>query len=475
MWNGEVFIVTWTDFSGGANVDVFTAAVAEDGTVLVPRTQITETDAWALFPSIAGGGGGAAVVWRDHRHASQEIYLRPIDGRGRPAGPEVRVTNGIDDKFEPRICSNGEQLLVMYHIQRVGSGGQLFDRDGAPVSPPFIDETGVFPDCAWGDGTWGLTYASGSGAKFRELDTAGNLLGESILVMPLAVYPEIAYDGAQFVIAARRGAYALSSELALDSVTCAQDETPPSGPSLMQGAQSRELTQLSWEPGDDEETDVEWQAISRNTERITILDPAATQWQDVPRPGLHAFSVSSLNYASLESVDNTVVHVCDTCVARSSFGRMAYSPGVQLPVTLDVLPPVNGGQYVVEDTPPPGWGASNINHGGGFVGGVVRWGPFADHEVRQLSYSAQPPFVDGVVEFVGGAEFDGIGFRVTGARSIGILAGDVDADGDVDSNDIDALVLDLVQVEPAVVPDVNQNGWVDAGDIVSELIILTDS
>jgi len=26
-----------------------------------------------------------------------------------------------------------------------------------------------------------------------------------------------------------------------------------------------------------------------------------------------------------------------------------------------------------------------------------------------------------------------------------------------------------------VVPDVNQNGWVDAGDIVSELIILTDS
>lgn len=105
----------------------------------------------------------------------------------------------------------------------------------------------------------------------------------------------------------------------------------------------------------------------------------------------------------------------------STFNTATYTPNVGLVVSLEAAPAAGTNVYAVEDAPPPGWTVSNISNGGAFdaSSGKVKWGPFFDNTLRNLSYTATPPGgALGVVTFHGTGSFDGVDSAVIGQRSI---------------------------------------------------------
>jgi hypothetical protein len=169
-------------------------------------------------------------------------------------------------------------------------------------------------------------------------------------------------------------------------------------------------------------------------------------------------------------------HVKGAGTASASFGVMAYVPGEALTVVIDADPGNGTFAWAVEHAPPAGWPVSGISHSGEWdaTNEMVKWGPFIDDTPRQLTYSVTPPGgSSGEHVFAGTASFDGDDLPIGGASAISDLAGDVNGSGSVSNRDLTALVADLFG-RPAAIPDVDQSGAVDAGDVAVEVRLLSD-
>ena len=107
----------------------------------------------------------------------------------------------------------------------------------------------------------------------------------------------------------------------------------------------------------------------------------------------------------------------------------AYSPGMKMLVSLQVVPLTNHLFYVAEDLPPAGWVVGQVSNDGtvGSASRNVRFGPFFDGQARVLTYELTPPLTETGVEWFSGT------FSVDGVQ--GITGGDSS--------------LDLVPVHPA--------------------------
>jgi hypothetical protein len=163
--------------------------------------------------------------------------------------------------------------------------------------------------------------------------------------------------------------------------------------------------------------------------------------------------------------------------AWSVFSDMAYSAGVPFTVTIQVDPLPTSFTYAVEDLPPTGWTVSGISDGGAFdiVSGKVKWGPFLDNASRTLTYTVTPDSGSGLRTFTGTVSFDGVNFPVLGARAISDVAGDVNGDGTLETLDLLALLEEIFATTATWPnPDINKDGHIDAGDVSSEVVLLTD-
>jgi hypothetical protein len=115
-----------------------------------------------------------------------------------------------------------------------------------------------------------------------------------------------------------------------------------------------------------------------------------------------------------------------------------YEPSVVVSVSISVNPGQGTQGYAVEETPPNGWGVSNINESGQWddVNKKVKWGPFFDANNRTLTYKAAPPVGEtGPKTFSGTASFDGTNVTISGSSSIlrkGAAIPDFNADGQAD-------------------------------------------
>jgi hypothetical protein len=147
-------------------------------------------------------------------------------------------------------------------------------------------------------------------------------------------------------------------------------------------------------------------ALWKNGETYTI-DPAVTTaplwWVNTPaRVGLQSHTRGLA-----------------TVVGGSSNRRLSpvYVPGEDLVVQIQVRPGTDVSAYSVQDKIPAGWTVTGISDDGSFapVSGEVRWGPFFDNEVRQLSYSiGAPSDTKGAVMFEGAVSFDGASVNIVG-------------------------------------------------------------
>ena len=76
---------------------------------------ISESPSGAHEASLTPLGDGFAVAWYDTRDGHPEIYVRTLDGTGRPSGPERRLTQGASAAYEADVASDGERLIVGWY------------------------------------------------------------------------------------------------------------------------------------------------------------------------------------------------------------------------------------------------------------------------------------------------------------------------------------------------------------------------
>jgi len=83
--------------------------------------RISEGGAGALEVSLAVQPGRIAVAWYDTRDGNAEIYLRLLDERGRPTGPEHRLTDDAEDSYEVDIDAVGDGFAVAWYDKDAAS------------------------------------------------------------------------------------------------------------------------------------------------------------------------------------------------------------------------------------------------------------------------------------------------------------------------------------------------------------------
>lgn len=87
---------------------------AESGTVRISRSGHGAYEA-----SLAVHPAGFAVAWHDTRHGVPEIYARLVDGSGRPASVEYRLTASAGRSYEPSIDvpdpKTSDHLIVAWY------------------------------------------------------------------------------------------------------------------------------------------------------------------------------------------------------------------------------------------------------------------------------------------------------------------------------------------------------------------------
>ncbi|MEZ4298629.1 MAG: hypothetical protein R3B70_27000 [Polyangiaceae bacterium] len=106
VWAGDRYVVAWSDESASPHA-IHAAAVAEDGTVLVPATVITQPGAGrSRFPALRVAGERVIVAYQDNRDDNQgyEIYVRIVAKDLTPVGDEVRITTAPNDSTTPHLA-----------------------------------------------------------------------------------------------------------------------------------------------------------------------------------------------------------------------------------------------------------------------------------------------------------------------------------------------------------------------------------
>lgn len=79
-------------------------------------TEVSESPSSAHEPSLAASSGGFLAAWYDRRSDRAEIFARHLGPDGAPRGPELRLTAGPDDAYEPdvRVLDSGDFVIGWY-------------------------------------------------------------------------------------------------------------------------------------------------------------------------------------------------------------------------------------------------------------------------------------------------------------------------------------------------------------------------
>ena len=171
--------------------------------------------------------------------------------------------------------------------------------------------------------------------------------------------------------------------------------------------------------------------------RVEFYDSGTLQATDTSAPYTFSWSFTSADdgahdwtaraYDSAGNVTtSTVVTLtinipvaCGGSANRTS--PQAYVAGSANRVTVAIVPNNTVSQYALVDSPPSGWGVTNIDNGGSWNAGnqQVVWGPFADHIARSVHYDVLPPVsATGRQCFAGTVSFNSNSCAVTGNNCI---------------------------------------------------------
>ena len=102
----------------------------------VQQVSNSEYGAFSVDIASAQGESPVAIAWYDTRHESADIYLRLLDDDLLPASREWRLTDGIEQAYEPDIVVDEQHVAVVWYSEvesRANTGRvyfALYDHSG---------------------------------------------------------------------------------------------------------------------------------------------------------------------------------------------------------------------------------------------------------------------------------------------------------------------------------------------------------
>jgi hypothetical protein len=298
---GTNFLVTWMDYRGGSNSDIYGARVTPGGTVLdTVGILISATPSSQWFPALASDGTNSLIAWREYRGGlGDDIYGARVAPDGTvldTAGIPISTAAGA--QYDPALAFDGTSFFVTWTDGRSGSGYDIY---GARVAPDgtVLDPSGIsvstatdeqyYPAVAF-DGTRFLVawedYRSGSSYDIygARVTTGGIVLDPSGIPISTAAndqrYPVLAFGGTNFLAAWRDPRNGSGSDVYGARVTTGGTVLDPSGILIPTAANAQYCPASAF---DGTNYLVTWQDIRNGTLDIygarvtpggTVLDPS---------------------------------------------------------------------------------------------------------------------------------------------------------------------------------------------------------
>ncbi|MEJ7730615.1 MAG: hypothetical protein WKG00_15515 [Polyangiaceae bacterium] len=125
VWTGTGYALVWSDGRDGEPA-IYFATLSEGGVLTAPAQRISEGGGAASAPSVAWTGGEHVVVWHDDRDGMQRIYLRRLDGSGKPLGEDARVGGEDGAARRPTLAWSGTALGLAWQDARGGEDAIFF-------------------------------------------------------------------------------------------------------------------------------------------------------------------------------------------------------------------------------------------------------------------------------------------------------------------------------------------------------------
>ncbi len=161
-------IVTWYDFRGGSNSDIYAQRVNASGIPQWTANGIalcTATNFQYSPTIVSDSAGGAIVTWHDYRGGNSDIYAQRVNAAGIPqwTANGVAVCLAANDQTLPKIVSDGVGgAIVTWHDLRSGSSDVYAQRVNASGVPQWT-ANGVALCTAGSDQSYPTIVSDGAG------------------------------------------------------------------------------------------------------------------------------------------------------------------------------------------------------------------------------------------------------------------------------------------------------------------------
>jgi hypothetical protein len=189
-FDGQNFLLVWSDYRSGVNGDIYAARVTHDGVVLDPDGFAVAADTFDdAAPAVCFTGTGYLVVWQEgpQWQGKNNIYGALVSSAGVVTKPRFVVSGATGDQTYPAVACGPTNSLVAWedtreivskiYATRVQIDGTVLDSNGilVGVSVSDLHEPRVMSDEAGFRMLWYwsvppvVTFGAG------RVDTAGNV------------------------------------------------------------------------------------------------------------------------------------------------------------------------------------------------------------------------------------------------------------------------------------------------------------
>jgi hypothetical protein len=128
-WNGNTFLVVWSDYRSGTSLDTYGSRVNASGTTLnasgiAISKQVGVSEASSSLSAI---GTNFLVTWQDDRSGTFDIYSTRVSETGSVLSPSgVKVSGAANDQSTPAVGVAGGSFLVVWGDGRSGTSSDIY-------------------------------------------------------------------------------------------------------------------------------------------------------------------------------------------------------------------------------------------------------------------------------------------------------------------------------------------------------------
>jgi hypothetical protein len=138
-------IITWPDLRSGLFLDIYAQRIDSSGNVQWTANGVAICTASNIqeYPEICSdGAGGAIITWQDSRGGSNyDIYAQRIDSSGNVhwIADGVAICTAISDEYRPEICSSGaESAIITWQDYRSRSNYDIYAQRIVDITSIYI-------------------------------------------------------------------------------------------------------------------------------------------------------------------------------------------------------------------------------------------------------------------------------------------------------------------------------------------------